>query len=204
MYCWKCGSQNPDESAYCSRCGAKLTQVVLGAEACPQDSATVEESAAPTTLRDQKAGSVSGQTSSPKPTGVDGWLSFFCFCVSVIGPLGLVGWFITLLESGPEPVLVVFDFLALLALAVYSLVTGIRIWMRRPDAIRQAKIYLILQLSLSLVAAVVTAAGGGSMERPRVILVTAAAFFAIWWLYLSYSRRVRSTFDVTTMRNLQR
>jgi uncharacterized membrane protein len=109
------------------------------------------------------------------------------------------------IQDKSDPTVVMLDVIVFFGLAAYSLVTGIRLWMLKPDAVRQAKIFLIVSLALAIVSVVIFAASTETSDTAITTGVTeffgAAISFTIWWLYLAKSKRVRNTFKHTSLRN---
>ena len=86
-------------------------------------------------------------------------------------------------------------------LALFSFYAGLRLWQGYPKAVKTAKAFLITQLILTLIILVshplVDLPLGGNglifgdlMKR----LIPALLNFGLWFLYLSYSKRVGKTF----------
>ena len=77
---------------------------------------------------------------------------------------------------------------------LYGIVTGIQLWLIRPNAVKYAKVYLIISLCVGLLEAGLIAIE--SEGRAPIILPTAKAIvpFIVWWTYLARSIRVRNTF----------
>lgn len=215
MYCWKCGMQNPEEATFCNRCGSKLREVPVvpamnetnrPAASAPESHSQVAAPVIESPSEAVKPGLATG--ASIGPTGVGGWLSLFCFGLTVLAPLAAIGYFLDSTVNHPDFTVVVLSAVLFFGLAVYSFITGIRIWMLKPNAIRQAKIYLIVGLALSIVSVATYAA---TTETSDAAIVTGASTFsggvinfAIWWIYLAKSKRVRNTFKHTSLRGRAR
>jgi hypothetical protein len=147
------------------------------------------------------------------PQGVRGWLLFLCINLTIIIPFSCLYEANSVLETyySATPVesllfrhSLVFHLGVLAAtifLAVFSFHAGRKLWEARAGAINTAKRFLIAQLFLMiliivsrpwLISPLVGSPGGIRDTIPR--LLPFLSHFSVWYLYLSFSRRVRNTY----------
>ncbi len=151
----------------------------------------------------------------PQNQSVGGFLLLYCILLTLLNPFmsavnlvdnfrkassdfgdyveGLMGFF-------------VINFLVRLLLVVYSIHAGMALWTVRPNAVQTAKTYLVVFL-IGLAIAVVSlfAVPDWQNEEDIYALVPMALrevgfslmFFAVGWLYLSKSKRVRALYGET-------
>ena len=133
------------------------------------------------------------------PSGVAGWLLFFCVVLTFVLPISIVGQTISELRAGPDLVDLVYA-LVYLAVAVYSFATGLSLWRLRPNAVATAKLFLVGQaaFSLALYIKVLLGRGANSPESAGSlavsILIRPLLFAVVWYSYLTKSKRVQATF----------
>jgi hypothetical protein len=148
--------------------------------------------------KESPEGQPTGQRAGP--SGVGGWLTFFCVSITVLWPLMLIAELSFAIRESNNAVGKTINFVLFVGLAAYSIVTGVRTWRGKPDAIRQAKIYLLVSLGISIVSSIAVAGTTSSAEFAISVLIYSGAYFLVWWLYLSRSKRVRNTFAQTSIR----
>jgi hypothetical protein len=143
------------------------------------------------------------------PVGVKGWLLFFCISLTVLSPVSLVVDFDKVRrelemnlagEPATQPLISVYRMLNV-SIAIVCIAAGVMLWSKRPRAVRVAKIALLYYVCslgpISLLAYLV----GMPSEIARAwalsilqSLPLSLPYPLIWFLYLSYSKRVRATF----------
>ncbi len=229
IYCWKCGLQNPKQATFCNRCGSKLREPSpLEANTQPASSPAPHEVASPSSSIESHSQVEAPAIEPPSkafepvfatgasigPTGVGGWLGLFCFGLTVLAPLAAIGYFLDSLATSPDltaigmadvPGLVIaLNAVFYFGLAAYSLITGIRVWILKPNAIRQAKIFLIVSLVVGLISLAIYAATTQTSDAATASGITrflgVVGSFVIWWTYLTTSKRVRNTFVHVSIR----
>ena len=142
---------------------------------------------------------------TPQPA-IDGWLFLFCLLLTVLLPfqsLYQVVWHIfpALLNAhDPKRTALLLVYLTLyLSLGVYSCMTGLRLWMIKPGAVKFAKRFLLTFLLMHLAYFVFWFL----LYRPRPSSLARMAwyhvaaplpFFFLWTAYLEHSKRVRATY----------
>ena len=87
-------------------------------------------------------------------------------------------------------------------LATLSFYAGLQLWEVKPGAVKIAKIFLIIQLSLTFIVAAIRlfiifpiVASEHSFSVIIKILIPSLLHFSLWYLYLSKSRRVHNTYS---------
>ena len=117
-----------------------------------------------------------------KYKGVGGWLLLFCVGLTILSPLNL------LLEISKESgftFVVIFD----ICLICFCIYTGFCLWTVRPNAVKLAKIYLIILFIIGILAII----GSKSSEEYGVSFRTILASI-IWFSYFYKSKRVKATY----------
>jgi phage FluMu protein Com len=152
---------------------------------------------------------------TPPRKSVGGWLLFFCISLTILFPLRSLIAFADIFTFSvplfPRYTFFAFatgiDVLLRIALTIFSIYTGIALWQRRTGAVKLAKHFLYCWLGYSGVLIVLQLLFIPTMPQFRnstalgIILIEIAKgifFFAIWFAYLTKSRRVKETFDSST------
>ena len=144
--------------------------------------------------------------------GVGGSLLFLCISMTILGPAAsvyIVSELLTHIQENWDGLQVVVIFrllwgLGLSGLAVYSAYVGIALWTIKPNAVRTAKVFLIVVLICTSIMDLAALALGESIlywwePTPTVgttvlHLVGNAISFAVWFSYFSTSKRVKATY----------
>jgi hypothetical protein len=141
--------------------------------------------------------------------GVKGWLLFFCFALTVLVPLvGAYNIYTLFQELSPSfwraPVLkkmaLIFTILSV-GIVLFSMISGFRLWTKKPGAVGLAKIYLFTYLIYRVVIAGLPFAFGFSdspdLDLTQLFLkevIYGLAVVVLWALYLGNSKRVKATY----------
>lgn len=138
---------------------------------------------------------------------VTGWLLFFCLILTLIYPTTtLYQVFVHTLPSliGAHPPAFIFLLSAycvvFTGLAVFSFIAGLKLWLVKPGAVGFARIWLWTNLVTNFVyfALWLTIAKPHQSailaEMGWFHVVGPIPFFALWYLYLEHSKRVRATY----------
>ncbi len=144
--------------------------------------------------------------------GVGGSLLFFCIALTILGPAAsvfIVSELLTHIQENWDGFQfgVIFRLLwgiGTLGLTVYSAYVGIALWTIKPNAVRTAKVFLIVGLTFASIADLAALALGESIlywwePTPTVgtaveHLVGNAIAFAVWFNYFRTSKRVKATY----------
>ena len=183
MFCARCGQQIPDASEICPLCRREANIQLQPAPALEMAAPAARQSFSPTS------------TPLSGPQGVGGWLKFFCFTVTIIGPLFLT---VQVVSLGTMPSrYYVID----LVRAAYGMVVGVFLWARRPHALSLLRAYFIVVLATAVLGSlglVLTGLrrGWASMFLSAGFTPVAQllAYTMIWFAYFRKSRRVRNTY----------
>ncbi|HTW22664.1 MAG TPA: DUF2569 family protein [Candidatus Baltobacteraceae bacterium] len=173
MVCAHCGSLLPIQNFECPKCGTRRTRDQILAEPPPD---------APRKL-----------------AGVGGWLfllvAYLVFFVPIGAALvlarGAAGVFIahsTKINTSPT---VLLTWIGGLAMAAFGLYAGILLWKERPRAVAVAKKFLLAWLLLGTIWALLPNA---SIADRAWGLVDTLFWFAVWYSYLIFSKRVANTY----------
>ena len=180
MFCARCGQQIPDASVFCQICGREATLKLSPASAAP-----------PVEPRTPYAFVTVPQNLGP--SGVGGWLWWYCFNATVLGPLfvfaRMSAWHIQDLLYSTEQIRL-----------LYGALVGAFLWMERPIAILLLRAYFIivgvdfLLTYLRLIS--LAQARHSALFRVAGFNTTMVAVgIAIAWLiYFRKSERVRNTY----------
>jgi hypothetical protein len=151
------------------------------------------------------------------PTGVGGWLKFFCVSLTILGPLLFLAHMSSLWDK-VEPTFhlypaglktaIYFESIAGALIVLYGFVVGCKIWAGNPAGNKLAKQYLLVSLfgsigietvSLILMLDLPTEVVADTAVRVVVVLIMQGICFLVWWLYFKKSKRVRNTYGATCM-----
>lgn len=216
MFCWKCGANNADDAIYCNQCGADIHRV-QPVEAPKGD--TIQAQVAHETRTDgvveidaaQKVVTATAEieeVTSPlldptAPSGMGGWLLYFCISLTILNPAYLIIQLIVTFTLSTDVLGAVVAIVLTLAEMTYFIIIGIRLWQQKENAVRQTKIFLIIIFVLSIADLVYLSLSGVSEQADAASLqaeVRAIPFTILWFIYFSRSKRVKNTFKRTTIR----
>jgi len=92
-------------------------------------------------------------------------------------------------------------------IAIYSFYSGLRLWSIKEGAVRTAKTFLIVQLSITLAILALQQITlsqpdniGNFFTHVRGQFITPVLYFSVWYVYLLKSRRVYNTFEQEEIR----
>jgi hypothetical protein len=141
--------------------------------------------------------------------GVRGWLLILCLNVAILDPLTML-FTIFLVTSATKPYfgehpellrLCLASGLCRLALAVFSVYTGIALWKIVPGAVSIARKYFLAVLLYSVVASLLPVLVGIPRESYQEFAgqtifnsFLTMAYSITWYIYLQRSRRVKATY----------
>jgi len=144
---------------------------------------------------------------------IGGWLFFFCFLITVSIPLGVIYKVIfSYIKShiyfhqypGLEIVFYIDSCLSV-ALAVLSIRAGIAMIRIKPNAVQNAKNFLLIYLAYTVIVSLLPFLSGLPKETniamvPTIISSACKYLFysGIWFWYLNVSKRVRETYKTFT------
>jgi hypothetical protein len=149
------------------------------------------------------------QTSEKGPTGVGGWLLFFCFGQVVLAPNNAIRHITHLWETlGPHPFpvqrqIATIDTSISVIVAAYGFVIGILLWKRHRRGKSLARQYLVIRMLVSITYFTLAVAwayhsfpvlGHKMMFSAVPTTVLEVAVIILWLLYFTYSKRVMNTF----------
>jgi len=140
--------------------------------------------------------------------GIGGWLLFFSISLIILTPLytlkGLMdyGEATKLFNQLPEfKTIVVIDLVISIPLMLFSIFTGVMLLQLRKNAVKIAKIYLLVMLAYSIISAIMPFVVGLPSKITQTIFsdivkdfVRSLGYFVIWYSYLNVSKRVKNTF----------
>jgi hypothetical protein len=186
VICGVCGAQTPEEIFICAECARRGD-----------------------TRRDIPE--------AKTPVGVGGWLLLLCISLTILSPIRLVADFNSVrrqlaphIAFEPAYRTLIFGCGVLnLSVAVGLFVAGSMLWWRRPRAVRAAKIALSYYVCSLGPMSILSYLAGLPPEIAKVWSVTilktiplAVVYPLIWFLYLSYSKRVRATYPAELERQV--
>jgi hypothetical protein len=149
------------------------------------------------------------------PRGIKGWLLLLCLNLTIFIPASFiyeVNCIFDLFNSTKNKILLfmfkplllynIIIVVSMVCLAIFSFYAGLRLWEVKPRAVKIAKTFLIMQLSLTSIIVIIgpfmTLPLGGNENILRDImkrLIPSLLNFSLWYLYLRYSRRVFTTYS---------
>lgn len=125
-------------------------------------------------------------------SGVGGWLLLLCIAWTIVGPIGSV-----LIIVGSLFVGNIFNTISFFLTGLFGVYAGYCLWAVKPKAVLVAKCYLWIMLIIYTIIPLqfgifLTLEG----MKPEVVLGAAmtSIFFAIWFSYFLFSKRVASTY----------
>lgn len=209
-----------DEVKICSCCGEKLNECkILSAQAINPEIVGQLKNLSP----DWQMKEMDPETielipqerlqKKERKKGVGGWLLFLCFNLTIILPFSCLYGATSAFEVIYSPTmripvigfknLLLYHKIVLITmtfLAVFSFYAGSCLWEIKPKAAKIAKIFLLTYLGLMfLIFAMrpfmVPLYNNGKEFRTLIAsLIPFLSYSSVWFLYLTFSRRVRSTF----------
>jgi hypothetical protein len=145
------------------------------------------------------------------PTGVGGWLIFFCVGLTILSPI-YNGWAIITTWNDAAPAFALFpaiktavfwESLTSAALIAYGFLAGCAIWSGSPRGRDIARKYLFIRLfgfvalegiTLILLRSLPTPVLSELIRGLGISVVREVIYFLIWWSYFKSSARVRNTY----------
>jgi len=184
MFCIHCGKENPSGSKYCSKCG-KLVAIsdIDVKKHLENSSANIEKSTAPAETKEEyKNFTVSKDT---KLTGVAGWLALFIVGIFLSSLLNIIGTFVDFTTWG----------LIDLAIGIYGVYVGYLLSKVKPNAVKNAKIYLIINAVLGLLLIILVYSTVDPTDDLFSVAWRTFIYGVIWFWYFSASKRVKNTYQ---------
>lgn len=141
---------------------------------------------------------------------VGGWLLLLCVVLTIISPARALYNMITsyhdvspLFNQFPRLLpLIIIDYVLSATLMIFSINAGSALWNIKPKAVRTAKNYLFMHLGYTMIAAFIPFSVGYPSSVNQVLIsevtgstMQALFFFGIWYSYLSFSKRVKATYE---------
>ena len=147
------------------------------------------------------------------PTGVGGWLIFFCVGLTILSPLFVLGSMVYY-WSLAEPAFIRFPAIKTavlwenfgsIVLLIYGFIVGCIVWSGDSKGRGIARQFLLIQLfgliGVELIALSIMMMG----DLPRQVVASAAGamvgvvfksvvYFLVWWFYFKKSKRVKNTY----------
>ena len=196
------GLVSVDDSAWCE--GAVDWQplhALLGLKQPPPIPTAAQPLATPPAIAAQPVG----------PTGVGGWLAFFCVALTILSPLfALVSMANNWSQSEPPfgefPILktvLLWENFGSIGLLIYGFIVGCIVWSGNPRGRSIARQFLLIRLfgfiGVELIALLMMSGLPSEVVADGVGGVVVAVFtvvfqFLIWWFYFKKSKRVRNTY----------
>ena len=124
--------------------------------------------------------------------GVRGWLLFLCVSLTILSPLGsLILTPVGLLPGNKTTIAIL-----LILVNAFSIYAGVELWKRRPGAVAIAKAFLIVNVIFQLWLGYRISLLPDFQPIGYVrILFSTGIFFAVWYSYLTWSKRVEATYS---------
>lgn len=144
--------------------------------------------------------------------GVGGWLAFFVFSLGIVNPAYTAfSAYTSYWQAEPAFVqypslrtIVIVDLVVSALLMAFSVYAAVALLRLQQNAVRVAKVFLVILLIYSLLSPfAVLLAGLPEAATDKVIAAIAPTllrpiiYFAIWFSYLSKSKRVKATYTMS-------
>lgn len=192
MYCSKCGEKNEVGANFCKGCGQKIIREIKG------NKENIESSSIG--LKDKK---VVEDENNKSFKGIEGWLQFFVFSLFIsivlvsIGAVQDISMILSIKGLSSEWMynLIGFDILyfsAVILFIIYVIQSFIKL---KPNAISLAKMYLVFLFINNVFNFLFwTSAESLFWTNNESNILRSIVWAIIWFLYLTYSKRVNNTF----------
>ena len=130
--------------------------------------------------------------------GVRGWLLLFCILLTFITPASIAYQMVVALRLGLNDTVYV---LVYLVIGLFSFIAGLLLWRVRPNAVTTAKIFLLTQAAFAValyIKVLLNAPVTPDSAEGLVVAILARPllFAALWYAYLTKSKRVQATYPM--------
>jgi len=139
--------------------------------------------------------------------GVKGWLLFFCIGLTILSPLSTVaglarGFSVASRVADRLPAfmtaMAIESVLAVLTMAL-GIFAGVSLWTVKPNAVRVAKLYLIVVpvyavLDVALSLAILRSKAIDTLIESTISVLGSIFYSVLWLSYLKESKRVKATY----------
>jgi hypothetical protein len=180
-FCQTCGQEQPGNVGVCPRCGYRQNLASVSAP-----STVLFPQRVPDHLR-----------------GVGGWLLFLCIGLTFFAPVSQALIAAKALRNLATLRLSIQTFLRIGTvgtiyggLAIFSCIAGVMLWMENPRGVSVAKAYFLVAAVLPILLYSALRFAGMEVDLLRIVLGRLASS-AMWYAYLSSSRRVKLTYGAT-------
>jgi hypothetical protein len=127
--------------------------------------------------------------------GIGGWLLFFCISLTVLSPASFTYGLISGSQRSDSDENSWVELSVNGATTIYGIITGILLWTKRKGSVKQAKWFLIISALTVLLTTIYDLGTRKDQWLIPIIFVIKIAYFAMWMLYFSNSRRIANTFE---------
>jgi hypothetical protein len=195
MKCPNCGKEADDEAGYCWNCNGELRPRV-GAHNTPYPPREDMDGA------DRRLGHAADNSPAPVRSEtahsgvVGGWLLYLCINLTILSPIMMIVQFVAGLSGNGNMIEVLVLCLLTLGPAAYSIITGVRLWTVRRNAVRHAKGFFVVMACLNAILLAVVALTKSQNVSDYTMAIRSLVSVAIWLTYLSRSVRVASTYGL--------
>jgi hypothetical protein len=142
-------------------------------------------------IQTNKATTSAGITTYDK---VGGWLLFLCVILTILSPIITLIMFLASPDGELNALGMALAALITFAPMAYSIFTGVRLWMVKPGAVKQAKIFLVVIALYNILLLVVSSGASSPTSSDISTTIRSAISSFIWFMYLRSSKRVTGTF----------
>ena len=202
LTCPECGYKTPFYT--CLRCGATIKTTPSVEEDDERDNPGIDGSENISSQGTPKEfpASTPDREVEAEYKDFDGWLILLCLCFIAFNPLATVfNLIFSYIVTNPYFVgnpwllyIYIFDRVLSLGLMLFGIYAGIALWKIWPNAIELAQKYLLGFLAYSILTSIIpfiTALPSKLATLP----IYSFTYFALWYSYLSKSRRVKATYE---------
>lgn len=122
---------------------------------------------------------------------IGGWLVFFVIILIFLSPLFI------LVQYSISEELTLWGFSLDIGLAIYGIIVGINLWRLKPYSVKKAKEFLLIRTGVFIIIALLILYTYGDFYYMFFDTYTfqALVFFAIWYSYLNFTKRVKNTYN---------
>lgn len=183
MYCWKCGTTNPEEATFCNHCGINLHEVTSVAQTSPQEQAPAPKREPVVSSKDIPTNTRANSPSDKR--GIGGWLLFFCIMMTIVIPLYVI------LDISLQPS--IGEIISFGGRGILMFGTGLMLWMKKKEGLEFAFKYLIPGSVIVIITGMRIDKTGGWIGLIIALAIGIGLNLPLIF-YLSKSKRVIETF----------
>jgi hypothetical protein len=178
---------------FCARCGEQIPDAIETCPLCGREASIHIDPPAPLPTVSYLRSTALARSVIIGPSGVDGWLLFFCIGLTIFSPLTILmrtstGWhfFSRYLVDDLR--------------VLYGMVVGAALWLARPISLMLLRIYFIIAAGVAVLGVLNVVATALRMHESLFLLpgftgaLEYSGIIVLWFAYFRKSVRVRNTY----------